>query len=67
MQGVDGKGRSLVAVNVAALSPALAASELFGHRKGAFTEAANQHDGYFKRADGGTLFLDEVNEMPRDV
>ena len=39
-------------------------SEMFGHRKGSFTGAHNDHDGLFKRAEGGTLFFDEVAELP---
>jgi len=39
-------------------------SQLFGHEKGSFTGAAEQHQGWFERADGGTLFLDEIGELP---
>lgn len=52
-----------VAVNCATLTPALQASELFGHERGAFTGAAQRHAGCFERADGGTLLLDEVGEL----
>ena len=53
-----------VAINCGALSPELVDSELFGHRKGAFTGALRDHEGVFAQAKGGTLFLDEVTEMP---
>jgi len=56
-----------IAVNCGALSPDLAASQLFGHRKGAFTGATDDHEGYFEAADGGTLFLDEIGDVPLDV
>jgi two-component system, NtrC family, nitrogen regulation response regulator GlnG len=56
-----------VAVNLAAVPPAMAASQLFGHARGAFTGAAGDHEGFFARADGGTLFLDEVGEMPAEA
>ncbi|WP_316347680.1 sigma-54 dependent transcriptional regulator [Desulfuromonas acetoxidans] len=53
-----------VAVNCSALSPQLVESELFGHRKGAFTGATQNHPGLFYAANGGTLFLDEIGELP---
>jgi PAS domain S-box-containing protein len=56
-----------VAVNCAALSPDLAGSQLFGHRKGAFTGATDDRAGYFEAADGGTLFLDEIGDVSLDV
>ena len=56
-----------VAVNMAAIQPSTAASELFGHVRGAFTGAARDHDGFFLRANGGTLFMDEVGETPSDL
>ena len=56
-----------LAVNMAAIPPALAASELFGATKGAFTGADRKKEGYFERADGGTLFLDEIGETPDEV
>lgn len=59
--------RPYVAVNMGAIPPSLAASELFGAAKGAFTGATHRRVGYFNRANGGTLFLDEVGETPADV
>ena len=57
----------LVTVNCGALPRDLVASELFGHRRGAFTGATDHRKGAFETADGGTLFLDEVGELPLEV
>ncbi|MEM7048071.1 MAG: sigma-54 dependent transcriptional regulator [Acidobacteriota bacterium] len=58
---------SFLAVNLGAIPPALAASELFGSVKGAFTGSVKSQPGFFRRAEGGTLFLDEVGEAPPDL
>ena len=83
VQGESGTGKELVAralhehslvaagpfipVNCGALERSLVRSELFGHRKGAFTGAVSSRAGAFETADGGTLFLDEVGELPLEV
>ena len=83
VEGESGTGKELVAEAVhmhssrangpfivfdcSAVSPTVIESELFGHRKGAFTGAINNRTGAFKQADGGTLFLDEFGELPIDL
>ena len=57
----------LVTLNCGAIARELVASELFGHKRGAFTGAVDARKGAFELADGGTLFLDEVGELPLDV
>ncbi len=59
--------RPLVAVNVAAIPEELAAAELFGVKRGAFTGAEQDRAGYFGRADGGTLFLDEIGACTQAI
>ena len=61
------RGRPFVAVNLAALPESVIESELFGHRKGAFTGASQDREGRFQAADGGTLFLDELGDVPLSV
>ena len=61
------KDKPLVHINCATLSDTLAESQLFGHKKGAFTGATEDRLGLFEMADGGTLFLDEVGELPLNV
>ena len=63
----DRVSKPFVTVDCGTLCPNLAASELFGHERGAFTGAERQHIGAFERADGGTLFLDEVGELTKDL
>jgi len=61
------KNKSFITVNISALSPGLIESELFGHKKGAFTGAIRDHAGKFLLANGGTLFIDEVGDIPQAI
>lgn len=79
LQGESGTGKDLlakaihygssrgnqpfIAINIAAIPGTLIESELFGHEKGAFTDAKNRKEGLFEQAQGGTIFLDEIGEL----
>ncbi len=69
--GVSGRsklpGEPFVHVNCSALPATLVEGELFGHEKGAFTDAKDPKPGLFEMADGGTIFLDEISEMPLEL
>ncbi len=60
----SGRGGRFIAVNCGALPAGLVESELFGHRRGAFTGAVEQQQGLVLASDGGTLFLDEIADLP---
>ncbi|MGH9893692.1 MAG: sigma 54-interacting transcriptional regulator, partial [bacterium] len=59
--------KPLLTVNCTALTPTLMESELFGHRRGAFTGAVTDKVGLFEMADGGTIFLDEIGDIPLEM
>ncbi|MGR8929280.1 MAG: sigma-54 interaction domain-containing protein [Gammaproteobacteria bacterium] len=59
--------KPFVTLNCAALPEGLVESEIFGHKKGAFTGAVSDKQGLFQAADGGTLFLDEINSLPLSI
>jgi DNA-binding NtrC family response regulator len=59
--------RKMIAVNCPAIPEALLESELFGHKKGAFTHATQDHKGLIELAHGSTLFLDEIGDLPRQL
>jgi DNA-binding NtrC family response regulator len=61
------KNKTFVAVNCSSFAKELLESELFGHRKGAFTGAVADKKGLFEEANGGTIFLDEIGEMEHDL
>ncbi|HTG35483.1 MAG TPA: sigma 54-interacting transcriptional regulator [Thermoanaerobaculia bacterium] len=61
------RDRPFLALNMGALPASLAAAELFGASRGAYTGAEHARRGYFRRAHGGTLFLDEIGEAPQEV
>lgn len=61
------KNRPFVKVNLGGLSTSLFESELFGHRKGAFTDASADRTGRFEMADSGTIFLDEIGDLDRNA
>jgi len=61
------KFESMITVNCAAIPSGIIESELFGHKKGSFTGAHDNHKGYFEAANKGTIFLDEIGELPLET
>ncbi len=66
-KGSQRAGQAFISVNCSAIPSSLIASELFGHEKGAFTGALQQHQGRFELAHSGTIFLDEIGELPAET
>jgi len=64
IHALSGRPGPFVAVNVAAIPEGIFHAELFGHRRGAFTDASQDQPGLFEEASGGTIFLDEVGDLP---
>src|SRR5439155_23416109 len=67
IHGRSGRKGPFVPLNCAALPRELAAAELFGHTRGAFSGAGQARPGLFASASGGTLFLDEIGDLPLDL
>ncbi len=63
----SGRSGQFLAINCSAITSGLLESELFGHKKGAFTGADREKQGLFSIADGGTLFLDEISDLPLEL
>ena len=61
------KDKKFITVNMGAITPELSESLLFGHRRGSFTGAMGDHQGYFEQAGGGVLFFDEIGDMRMEV
>ena len=61
------RDKPFIAVNCAGLTESLLTSQLFGHKRGAFTGAVEDHTGVFERAEGGTLLLDEIGDVSKNV
>ena len=61
------KDKPFIAVNCGALTESLLSSQLFGHKKGSFTGALSDQEGFFEAADGGTIFLDEIGDIPMNI
>ena len=65
--GSTRSSKELVIVNCGAIPEGIIESELFGHKKGAYTDASDSRKGYFETADKGTIFLDEIGDMPLET
>ena len=65
--GSPRSSKKLVIVNCGAIPEGIIESELFGHKKGAYTDASESRKGYFETADKGTIFLDEIGDMPLET